>query len=280
MSESMGPLTFGKKEEQIFLGREIAQHQDYSEDTAHQDRPGGQGHRRRRSTSARGAADRADRRPVRIADALLGARGARRAETRSAGWRRGEPPRRSRAPARRAAPADRGRSRRGSASATPVVPPLPPIAEAGAQDVAVRGACYRNGAAGAIRVSCTRRRPTPRRSGRPTPPPRRAHARHGDPQRDTRFVLRRRPVSIDPRRWLDVARHAEAARGGRRRPGRASPRGPGSDAVSSDGGTARACCPARRGRGARAPTAACPFPIDTHQVRPWPAPPWTPARQW
>ncbi|MFB3853199.1 MAG: ATP-dependent zinc metalloprotease FtsH [Vicinamibacterales bacterium] len=34
MSASMGPLTFGKKEEQIFLGREIAQHQDYSEDTA------------------------------------------------------------------------------------------------------------------------------------------------------------------------------------------------------------------------------------------------------
>jgi len=34
MSSSMGPLTFGKKEEQIFLGREIAQHQDYSEDTA------------------------------------------------------------------------------------------------------------------------------------------------------------------------------------------------------------------------------------------------------
>jgi len=34
MSSQMGPLTFGKKEEQIFLGREIAQHQDYSEDTA------------------------------------------------------------------------------------------------------------------------------------------------------------------------------------------------------------------------------------------------------
>ena len=30
----MGPLTFGKKEEQIFLGREIAQHRDYSEETA------------------------------------------------------------------------------------------------------------------------------------------------------------------------------------------------------------------------------------------------------
>ena len=34
MSDAMGPLTFGKKEEQIFLGREIAQRQDYSEDTA------------------------------------------------------------------------------------------------------------------------------------------------------------------------------------------------------------------------------------------------------
>ena len=34
MSDEMGPLAFGKKEEQIFLGREIAQHQDYSEDTA------------------------------------------------------------------------------------------------------------------------------------------------------------------------------------------------------------------------------------------------------
>ncbi len=34
MSEKMGPLTFGQKEEQIFLGREIAQHRDYSEKTA------------------------------------------------------------------------------------------------------------------------------------------------------------------------------------------------------------------------------------------------------
>ncbi len=34
MSEEMGPLTFGKKEEQIFLGREIAQHRDFSEQTA------------------------------------------------------------------------------------------------------------------------------------------------------------------------------------------------------------------------------------------------------
>ncbi len=34
MSEELGPLTFGKKEEQIFLGREIAQHRDFSEATA------------------------------------------------------------------------------------------------------------------------------------------------------------------------------------------------------------------------------------------------------
>jgi cell division protease FtsH len=34
MSESLGPLAFGQKEEQIFLGREISQHRDYSEKTA------------------------------------------------------------------------------------------------------------------------------------------------------------------------------------------------------------------------------------------------------
>ena len=34
MSEKLGPLSFGQKEEQIFLGREFAQHRDYSEETA------------------------------------------------------------------------------------------------------------------------------------------------------------------------------------------------------------------------------------------------------
>ncbi len=34
MSEKMGPLAFGQKEEQIFLGREFARHKDYSEKTA------------------------------------------------------------------------------------------------------------------------------------------------------------------------------------------------------------------------------------------------------
>jgi cell division protease FtsH len=31
---TLGPLAYGKKEEAIFLGREIAQHRDFSEDTA------------------------------------------------------------------------------------------------------------------------------------------------------------------------------------------------------------------------------------------------------
>jgi len=34
MSNKIGPVTFGKKSEEIFLGREIAQHRDYSEKTA------------------------------------------------------------------------------------------------------------------------------------------------------------------------------------------------------------------------------------------------------
>lgn len=34
MSESLGPLAFGQRDEQIFLGREISQHRDYSEQTA------------------------------------------------------------------------------------------------------------------------------------------------------------------------------------------------------------------------------------------------------
>jgi cell division protease FtsH len=34
MSETLGPIAFGQKEEAIFLGREIAQHRDYSEQTA------------------------------------------------------------------------------------------------------------------------------------------------------------------------------------------------------------------------------------------------------
>ena len=34
MNETIGPLTFGRKEEQIFLGRDFAQHREYSQETA------------------------------------------------------------------------------------------------------------------------------------------------------------------------------------------------------------------------------------------------------
>jgi cell division protease FtsH len=34
MSDKLGPLTFGKNEEHIFLGREVARQKDYSEETA------------------------------------------------------------------------------------------------------------------------------------------------------------------------------------------------------------------------------------------------------
>ncbi len=34
MSEAVGPLTFGRKDEEIFLGRDFAQHKEYSEETA------------------------------------------------------------------------------------------------------------------------------------------------------------------------------------------------------------------------------------------------------
>src|SRR4030042_3062320 len=34
MSEKIGPLTLGEKQEEIFLGREIGMHRDYSEETA------------------------------------------------------------------------------------------------------------------------------------------------------------------------------------------------------------------------------------------------------
>src|SRR5208337_2361561 len=34
MSDLLGPIAYGQKEEPIFLGKEIARHKDYSEDTA------------------------------------------------------------------------------------------------------------------------------------------------------------------------------------------------------------------------------------------------------
>jgi cell division protease FtsH len=36
MAEAMGPVAYGQEEEPIFIGKEIAQHKDYSENTAMQ----------------------------------------------------------------------------------------------------------------------------------------------------------------------------------------------------------------------------------------------------
>ena len=47
MSEALGPLTYGKKEEQIFLGKEFNRHQDYSRGHGAQDRHRDQAHRHR-----------------------------------------------------------------------------------------------------------------------------------------------------------------------------------------------------------------------------------------
>jgi cell division protease FtsH len=35
MAEELGPVAYGQEDEPIFLGKEIARHKDYSEDTAH-----------------------------------------------------------------------------------------------------------------------------------------------------------------------------------------------------------------------------------------------------
>ena len=113
MSE-LGPLSFGKKEEQIFLGREIAQHRDYSEDD---------GHPHRRAGASRSCMTGYDRRAriieqhkdamQRIADELLEPRSARRRP--GAAHHRRPLPRCARA-GRHAWAADRSR-RRGASSA-------------------------------------------------------------------------------------------------------------------------------------------------------------------
>ena len=79
MSE-LGPLSFGKKDEQIFLGREIAQHRDYSEETAI-----------RIDEQVRKLVEDAYKRARPIIRGSLGSAGEDRrssARARSAGWRR------------------------------------------------------------------------------------------------------------------------------------------------------------------------------------------------
>ena len=125
MSDAMGPLTFGKKEEQIFLGREIAQHQDYSEDTAIRiDQEIKRFVTTNYDTRARRCSRSTSTALDRIAEELLVARSARR---------RAGPPHRRRRGARgaqaggTAGVADDDGSKRAQKERPSIVPPLPPL---------------------------------------------------------------------------------------------------------------------------------------------------------
>ena len=123
MSDAMGPLTFGKKEEQIFLGREIAQHPGLQRRHGAQDRPGGEA-LRHRELRARARAPQREQGDAgqRMADALLRARSARR--------RSGATPRRRPAARRAAAGAAGGRRRRRRGRSAPAQKERPPIVPA------------------------------------------------------------------------------------------------------------------------------------------------------
>ena len=99
MSEAMGPLTFGKKEEQIFLGREIAQHTRLQRRHRAQDRRRGQADCRQPVQALHGAADRAQAEADRHRRRAARARSARR---RPGAPHRQRPPARRRAAGRRA----------------------------------------------------------------------------------------------------------------------------------------------------------------------------------
>ena len=119
MSDAMGPLTFGKKEEQIFLGREISKAQDYSEDTAIRIDQEVKQFVMDNYERARAGAQRAQARAAEDRRRTAGARGARRRSGPAAGQgpaaagarrRPPRPPRRSSDEPRREsarAPADR-----------------------------------------------------------------------------------------------------------------------------------------------------------------------------
>src|SRR5438445_149515 len=121
MSEKLGPLTFGKNEEHLFLGREVARAKDYSEDTAlmsghaiprpldralprHRDQRGGRTRPPRLGgRAARPQGPRADLRGHRA----RGVRPCRARGRRARDQRRLRPPRPRRRRARRQAPRER-----------------------------------------------------------------------------------------------------------------------------------------------------------------------------
>ena len=214
MSDAMGPLTFGKKEEQIFLGREIAQHQDYSEDTAlkidHEVKRFVTEQLRARHGAARRAQAAAGRRsPTRCWRARCST------PSRSGGWPTAC--RSTRSPAAAPPPADRTTTcargarrsgRRSSAAAQ--------AAAAGIADLGRRSESRLDDRPPTV-TSCVCTHPPPPSFRIAAPRPsaaraRRAHARHGRAQRHARLVLRRRPAAR-PRRAPSTRRCAMEAAG-------------------------------------------------------------------
>ena len=241
MSESMGPLTFGKKEEQIFLGREIAQHQDYSEDTAI-----------KIDQEVKGIVTDAVRARPRGADRAQGRAGAdRRRAARARGARRrpGPPARGGRNRWRKSCRPRRRRRRRRTKRPGRVSGSVRPWCRRCSR---FRSRCTRNdgtelGAAfrmdDGVPGSCsTTLHRAPR--GRATPPARRSHARDGGRQRHPRFV-RRHPVRPSTRSGRSTWR---------RRPRRRAPTSWTSGAESTPPGLRRR----GRGRGTAAPAAGPP----------------------
>ena len=212
MSDAMGPLTFGKKEEQIFLGREIAQHQDYSEDTAL--RIDQEVKRFVTDNYARAQAILTEHKQklLDMADALL-ARETLDAEQVRRIWppacrstSRRRPPGRTPPPARDAKPAKERPAHRDRAAAAAAAGHAG-IGSSQVQSSRGQKAGQRSSAVTYAAYFCTltfalsdlisspvhpRRRFTVPLPGGRTLDARRAHARHGHHQRHARLVLRRR----------------------------------------------------------------------------------------
>ena len=190
MSDAMGPLTFGKKEEQIFLGREIAQHQDYSEDTA----------LKIDQEVKRFVTDNYHRAHVilrenketlvKIADALLAREvlDAEQVRRLAAGLPLDDP----RPAAARPAVAEEDEARPRQKERTPIVPAM--------------GSLSRRSSAATFPPRALFTVPLARRRG---PPSRGAAAGHGDPQRHPRFVCRD-PVAARSGSAVDAALEMEA----------------------------------------------------------------------
>ena len=169
MSDRLGPLSFGKRDELVFLGREIGEQRNYSDEVAEADRRGGPGDHRPRLRAGDGGPD----------DAPRQARRPRReARRRGDGRRRGVREAVQRPAARSRTPTRRGRRSSARASRTPAPAPNPPAGliprrRAGARNAAADertrpGSALRFRAVCRVHPVTTFDRPGSRRHDRPS----------------------------------------------------------------------------------------------------------------